>query len=129
MAAKDAELQSNSNVKIACEYVSVACNRTPHSAKWSPGNDELVYGAGKSIAVTSFEDASAPVVRCALSLHKDRVNCVHFIQCRDLQGCSDGESEPGVYSDVHTRAYTHTHTHTHTHSLRIIHNATAHYTR
>ena len=91
MAAKCSELQSSSAVKIACEYISVACNRSPHSAKWSPRDDELVYGAGKSLAVTSFADPSAPLVRCALSLHRDRVNCVHFIQFRDSQGGSDGE--------------------------------------
>ena len=96
MAAKcnRLDLQPSSAVKIACEYISVACNRTPQSAKWSPGGAELVYAAGKSLAVTSFADPSAPVVSCSLSLHRDRVNCVHFIQFRDAKGSSDGELVP-----------------------------------
>ena len=107
MAAKCAEQQSSSEVKIVSEYISVACNRTPQSAKWSPEGDELIYGAGKSLAVTSF-DCSAPVVRCTLSLHKDRVNCVHFIQFRDSQGGSDGELGPCIcecYSHAHARTH------------------------
>ena len=112
MAAECAK-QSSPAVKIACAYISAACNRTPQSAKWSPERDELVYGSGRSLAVTNFADPSAPVVRCTLTLHKDRVNCVHFIQFRDSQGGSDGEL--GLCGTHYTDRHTH-HTHTHTHT-------------
>ena len=119
MAAECAK-QSSPDVKIACDYISAACNRTPQSAKWSPEGDELVYGTGKSLAVTNFADPSAPVVQCTLTLHKDRVNCVHFIQFRDSQGGSDGElGLCGTHILTHTHAYTHTHTHTHSDALYI----------
>ena len=35
---------------VELKYVSVGCNRTPHSVDWAP-NGLLAYGADKSIAL------------------------------------------------------------------------------
>ena len=35
---------------VKLEYVSVGCNRTPHSVDWAP-NGLLAYGADKSVAL------------------------------------------------------------------------------
>ena len=39
-----------SDIKVKLEYVSVGCNRTPHSVDWAPSG-LLAYGADKSIAL------------------------------------------------------------------------------
>ena len=67
-----------------CEYICVACNRTPKSLQWSPVDGTVAFGAGRSIAIAIFEEP-APQVEYTLHGHTGRVNCVHFIKHRSLK--------------------------------------------
>ena len=42
---------------VSVEYISVACNQTPHSADWN-SNGLLAYGAGNSIALAKVSQIS-----------------------------------------------------------------------
>jgi elongator complex protein 2 len=67
-----------------CEYICVACNRTPKSLQWSPVDGTVAFGAGRSIAIAIFEEP-APQVEYTLHGHTGRVNCVQFIKHRSLK--------------------------------------------
>ena len=73
---------------VSCEYISIACNRTPKSLKWSPMNETVAYGAGSSVAVADF-GGDAPKVEYTLHGHTARVNCVHFLTSRSREGNKD----------------------------------------
>ena len=44
------DLTSDLDMEVKLEYVSVGCNRTPHSVDWAPSG-LLAYGADRSIAL------------------------------------------------------------------------------
>ena len=46
-------------LEVKLEYVSVGCNRTPHSVDWAPSG-LLAYGADRSIALARESSVSLP---------------------------------------------------------------------
>ncbi|XP_071484227.1 elongator complex protein 2-like [Diadema antillarum] len=65
-------------------YLSVACNRVPHCIHWG-NNGKIAFGTFNSIAVTTFADGVTSPISSMLTGHKDRVNCVKWIEVRSQQ--------------------------------------------
>ncbi|CAI2166210.1 4499_t:CDS:10 [Funneliformis geosporum] len=68
--------------KVSLEFTSIGCNKLPQIASW--GYDGLLaFGANNYIALYYPEDPESKGVIATLSGHKDRVNCVEFINRGD----------------------------------------------
>ncbi|XP_077978293.1 elongator complex protein 2-like [Glandiceps talaboti] len=62
-------------------YISASSNRTPHCAHWGR-NGLVAFGSCRSIAVYQPKRQNgAGTILSMLNGHKDRVNCVKWIQC------------------------------------------------
>ncbi|CAG8548001.1 9078_t:CDS:10 [Acaulospora morrowiae] len=69
-------------MSVSTEYISIGCNRVPQVASW--GKDGLVaFGAHNYVALYYPEDRECKGIVATLSGHKDRVNCVTFIDRGD----------------------------------------------
>ncbi|CAG8496848.1 7052_t:CDS:10 [Funneliformis mosseae] len=68
--------------KVSLEFTSIGCNKLPQVASW--GYDGLLaFGAYNYIALYYPEDPESKGVIATLSGHKDKVNCVEFINRGD----------------------------------------------
>ncbi|XP_048754110.2 elongator complex protein 2-like [Ostrea edulis] len=67
-------------------YSSCGCNRTPHCVDWS-SSGIICYGACHAVAIyqpEGYSDGHGAVVHTCVK-HKDRVNCVKWIQNSNLE--------------------------------------------
>ena len=63
-------------MEVQLEYVSVGCNRTPHSVDWAPSG-LLAYGADRSIALAKESSVSLPNTDgFSLSLKLEMMFCI-----------------------------------------------------
>ncbi|CAB5361797.1 unnamed protein product [Rhizophagus irregularis] len=71
-----------SSSKIYLEFTSIGCNKLPQIASW--GYDGLLaFGANNYVALYYPEDPESKGIIATLSGHKDKVNCVEFINRGD----------------------------------------------
>ncbi|CAM0135097.1 unnamed protein product [Umbelopsis sp. WA50703] len=65
-------------VAVSAEYISIGCNKITQAASWGL-NGTVAYGANALVAIYNPLDKNARGVTTTLPGHKDRVNCVEFI--------------------------------------------------
>ncbi|XP_070565909.1 elongator complex protein 2-like [Ptychodera flava] len=76
-------------------YISASCNRTPHSAHWGR-NGIVAFGSCRSVALyrPKVQNGSGAILSM-LNGHKDKVNCVKWIQCPVLENGDETELVSG----------------------------------
>ncbi|GAB5592387.1 Elongator subunit elp2 [Umbelopsis nana] len=65
-------------VAVTSEYISIGCNKITQAAAWGL-NGTVAYAAHSLVAVYNPVDKTSRGVLTTLPGHKDRVNCVEFI--------------------------------------------------
>ncbi|KAJ2962988.1 hypothetical protein NQZ79_g1991 [Umbelopsis isabellina] len=69
-------------VAVSAEYISIGCNKITQAAAWGM-NGTVAYGANALVAIYNPLDKNVRGVVATLPGHKDRVNCVEFINRGD----------------------------------------------
>ncbi|XP_030846506.1 elongator complex protein 2 isoform X2 [Strongylocentrotus purpuratus] len=76
---------------LRTEYHAIACNRVPNCVQWGK-NGQIAIGTSNSVAITKISDDGMLPMSFVLSGHKDRVNCVRWIE--------SSESDHGQVQDL-----------------------------